>query len=216
VALGITVEGDKERRGLWLRETAGATGWWSGVTALNNRGVEDGFIACVAGLQGLPEALAAVFPRPQGQRCLVHTVRHSRTDVPWQERQAVAADRRALYGAATVAAAEQAVERGAERWDPKDPTSSPSGLADGERLRVFFDSPPAIRRVLETTNALESLPYTLRKRLKTRGVFPNDESLVKAWYGALQPVAKKWTRPIRDWKAALNQLVIVCGERVPV
>ena len=102
------------------------------------------------------------------------------------------------------------------KYDPEYPTISPSWLADWDRLMVFFDYPPAIRRVIYTTNAIESLNYTLRKRLKTRGVFPNDESLVKVVYLALQQVAKKWTRPIRDWKAALNQFVILFGERVPV
>jgi transposase-like protein len=116
----------------------------------------------------------------------------------------------------TVAEAEQALERFAERWDAKYPTISPSGLADWERLTVLFDYLPAIRRVIYTTNAIASLHDTLRKRLKTRGVFPNDESLVKVLYLALQNVAKKWTRPIRDWKAALNQFVILFGERVPM
>ena len=111
---------------------------------------------------------------------------------------------------------EPGLERFAERWDTQYPTISPSWLADWDRLTVLFDYPPAIRRVIYTTNAIESLNYTLRKRLKTRGVFPNDESIVKVLYLALQQVAKRWTRPIRDWKAALNQFVILFGERVPV
>jgi putative transposase len=216
VALGITVDGEKELLGLWLSETEGAKCWLSVFTDLKNRGVEDGFIACVDGLKGLPEAIEAVFPQTQGQLCIVHKVRNSLKYVPWKERKTVAADLRAIYGAATLAEAEHALERFAERWDTKYPTISPSWLADGDRLMVFFDYPPAIRRVIYTTNAIESLNYTLRKRLKTRGVFPNDESLVKVWYLALQQVAKKWTRPIRDWKAALNQFVILFGERVPV
>ena len=127
----------------------------------------------------------------------------------------MAADLRAISGAATRAEAEHALERFAERWDTKYPTISASWLTDWDRLTVFFDYPPAIRRVISTTNAIESLNYTLRKRRKTRGVFPNDESLVKVLYLALQQVAKKWTQPIRDWKAALNQFVILFGERVP-
>ena len=157
-----------------------------------------------------------MFPQTQVQLCIVHKVRNSLKYVPWKERKTVAADLRAIYGAATLAEAEHALERFAERWDTKYPTISPSWLADWDRLMVFFDYPPAIRRVIYTTNAIESLNYTLRKRLKTRGVFPNDESLVKVLYLALQQVAKKWTRPIRDWKAALNQFVILFGERVPV
>jgi putative transposase len=216
VALGVTLEGEKELLGLWLSESEGAKFWLSVFTELKNRGVEDCFIACVDGLQGLPEAIETVFPQTHVQLCIVHKVRNSLKYVPWKERKAVAADLRAIYGAATLPEAEQALERFAEQWDPKYPTISPSWLADWDRLTVFFDYPPAIRRVIYTTNAIESLNYTLRKRLKTRGVFPNDESLVKVLYLALQNVAKKWTRPIRDWKAALNQFVILFGERVPV
>ena len=216
VALGITIEGEKELLGLWLSESEGAKLWLSVFTELNNRGVEDCFIACVDGLKGLPEVIEAVFPKTQVQLCIVHKVRNSLKYVPWKERKAVATDLRAIYGAATLADAEHALERFAERWDAKYPTISPSWLADWDRLTVLFDYPPAIRRVIYTTNAIESLNYTLRKRLKTRGVFPNDESIMKVLYLALQHVAKKWTRPIRDWKAALNQFVILFGERVPV
>ena len=215
VALGITIEGEKELLGLWLSESEGAKLWLSVFTELNNRGVEDCFIACVDGLKGLPEAIEAVFPKTQVQLCIVHKVRNSLKYVPWKERKAVATDLRAIYGAATLADAEHALERFAERWDAKYPTISPSWLADWDRLTVLFAYPPAIRRVIYTTNAIESLNYTLRKRLKTRGVFPNDESIMKVLYLALQHVAKKWTRPIRDWKAALNQFVILFGERVP-
>ena len=216
VALGITLEGEKELLGLWLSESEGAKFWLSVFTDLKNRGVEGCFIACVDGLKGLPEAIEAVFPQTQVQLCIVHKVRNSLKYVPWKERKAVATALRAIYGAATLAEAEHALERFAERWDPKYPTISPSWLVDWDRLTVLFDYPPAIRRVIYTTNAIESLTYTLRKRLKTRGVFPNDESIVKVLYLALQNVAKKWTRPIRDWKAALNQFVSLFGERVPV
>src|SRR5215471_3849530 len=216
LALGVTMDGEKELLGLWLSESEGAKFWLSVFTELQNRGVQDCFIACVDGLQGLPEAIEAVFPKTQVQLCIVHKVRNSLKYVPWKERRAVAADLRAIYGATTLAAAEQALERFADRWDTKYPAISPSWLADWDRLTVLFDYPPEIRRVIYTTNAIESLNFTLRKRLKTRGVFPNDESMVKVLYLALHNVAKKWTRPIRDWKAALNQFVILFGERVPV
>jgi len=216
VALGITIEGEKELLGLWLSESEGAKFWLSVFTDLKNRGVADCFIACVDGLKGLPEAIEAVFPQTQVQLCIVHKVRNSLKYVPWKERKVVAADLRAIYAAATLPEAEHALERFAERWDTKYPSISPSWLADWDRLTVLFDYPPEIRRVIYTTNAIESLNYTLRKRLKTRGVFPNDESIVKVLYLALQNVAQKWTRPIRDWKAAMNQFVILFGERVPV
>ena len=178
--------------------------------------MQDCLIACVDGLKGLPEAIEAVFPKTQVQLCIVHKVRNSLKYVPWKERKAVAADLRAIYGAATLPEAEQALERFADRWDLKYPAISPSWLADWDRLTVLFDYPPEIRRVIYTTNAIESLNFTLRKRLKTRGAFPNDEAIIKVVYLALQQIAKRWTRPIRDWKAALNQFVILFGERVPV
>src|SRR5919206_387716 len=209
VALGITVEGEKELLGLWISDSEGAKFWLSVFTELKTRGVEDCFIACVDGLKGLPEAIEAVFPKTQVQLCIVHKVRNSLTYVPWKERKAVAADLRAMYAAATLAEAEHALECFAERWDTKYPAISPSWLADWDRLTVFFDYPPAIRRVVYTTNAIESLNYSLRKVLKGRSAFPNDESIIKVLYMGLQHVAKKWTQPIPEWKAALNQFVML-------
>jgi transposase-like protein len=135
--------------------------------------------------------------------------------VPWKERKAVAKDLRAIYGAATLAEADGALARFSERWDDHYPTISPSWRADWERLTVMFDYPPAIRKVIYTTNAIESLNYSMRKVLKNRGAFPNDESILKIFYLALNNVAKKWTMPIRDWKPALNQFVMIYGDRVP-
>src|SRR5499425_1242637 len=216
LALGLTMDGEKELLGLWLSESEGAKCWLSVFTELKNRGVQDCFIACVDGLKGLPEAIEAVFPHTQVQLCIVHKVRNSLRYVPWRERRAVAADLRAIYGATTLVAAEQALERFADRWDPKYPAISPSWLADWDRLTVFFDYPPAIRRAVYTTNAIESLNYSLRKVLKGRSAFPNDEAIMKVLYMGLQHVAKKWTQPIPEWKAALNQFVLLFGERVQV
>jgi putative transposase len=216
LALGVTMDGEKELLGLWLSESEGAKFWLSVFTELHNRGVQDCFIACVDGLKGLPEAIEVVFPKTQVQLCIVHKVRHSLRYVPWKERRAVAADLRAIYGAATLPEAEQALERFAERWDAKYPAISPSWLTDWDRLTVFFDYPPAIRRAIYTTNAIESLNYSLRKVLKGRSAFPNDEAIIKVLYMGLQHVAKKWTQPIPEWKAALNQFVILFGERVQV
>jgi putative transposase len=215
-ALGMTMDGAKELLGVWRSESEGAKLWLSVCTELKNRGVTDCFMACVDGLTGLPEAMEAVFPQTQVQVCIVHKVRHSLRYVPWKERRAVAADLRAIYGATTLAEAEQALERLADRWDPKDPAISPSGLADWDRLTIFFDYPPAIRRAISTTNAIESLHYALRKVLQGRSAFPNDASIIKLLYMGLQHVAKKWTQPIPEWKAALNQFVMLFGERVQV
>jgi len=216
LALGIPMDGEKDLLGLWLRESEGAKLWLAVFTERKNRGVQDCFIACVDGLKGLPEAIEAVLPHTQVPRCLVHKGRKSLRYVPWRERRAVAADLRAISGATTLADAEQALERFADRWDTKDPAISPRWLADWDRLTVLFDYPPAIRRAISTTNASESLHSALRKVLKGRGAFPNDEAIVKLLYMGLQPVATKWTQPIPEWKAALNQCVMLFGERVPM
>lgn len=136
--------------------------------------------------------------------------------MPGKERRAVAADWRASYGAATLPEAEQALDSCAERWDVTYPALRPSWLAAWDRLTVFCASPPAIRRAVYTTNAIESFNYALRKVLKGRSAFPNDESISKGWYRGLQHVAKTWTQPMPEWTAALNQFVILCGERVQV
>ena len=216
LALGITMEGEKEVLGLWIAENEGAKFWLSVFNELKNRGMQECFIACVDGLKGLPEAVEAVFPQTQVQLCIVHKVRNSLKYVPWKERKVVAVDLRAIYGAATLPEAEQALEHFSERWDSKYPAISPSWKADWQRLTVFFDYTPEIRKVIYTTNAIESLNYSLRRLLKTKGAFPNDEAIRKILYLALGKVSRKWTMPIRNWKAALNQFVIMFGDRVTV
>jgi putative transposase len=216
LALGINLEGEKELLGLWVAQTEGSKFWLTVFNELKSRGVCDCFIACVDGLKGLPEAIEAVFPSTQVQLCIVHKLRNSLKYVPWKERKAVATDLRAIYAAATLVEAEQALERFSERWDAKYPAISPSWRVDWSRLTVFFDYCPEIRKVIYTTNAIESLNYSLRKLLKTRGAFPNDDAIIKILYLAINRVAKKWTMPIRDWKAAINQFVILFGDRVPV
>jgi putative transposase len=216
LALGINLEGEKELLGLWIAETEGSKFWLSVFNELKSRGVQDCFIACVDGLKGLPEAIETVFPHTRVQLCIVHKLRNSFKYVPWKDRKEVAKDLRAVYGATTLTEAEEALERFSEKWDAKYPAISPSWRAEWERLTVFFDYSPEIRKVIYTTNAIESLNYTLRRMLKTRGSFPNDDSILKILYLAINRVSKKWTMPIRNWKAALNQFVILFGDRVPV
>lgn len=216
LALGINLEGEKELLGLWIAQSEGAKFWLGVFNELKNRGVRDCFVAAVDGLKGLPEAIETVFPHTQVQLCIVHKVRNSLKYVPWKERKRVAADLRAIYGAPTLAEAEAALERFCARWDGQYPAIGPSWRADWERLTVFFDYPPEIRKVIYTTNAIESLNYSLRKVLKNRGAFPNDDSIMKIFYLALGNIARKWTMPIRDWKAALNQFVILFGDRLPL
>lgn len=215
LALGINLAGEKELLGLWIAENEGSKFWLSIFNELKSRGVKDCFIACVDGLAGLPEAIEAVFPRAQVQLCIVHKLRNSFKFVPWKERKAVAKDLRAIYGASTLAEAEQALDRFSEKWDTKFPAISPSWRADWDRLTVFFDYSEEIRKVIYTTNAIESLNYSLRRLLKNRAAFPNDDSIMKVLYLAINRVAKKWTRPIRNWKTALNQFVIMFKDRLP-
>ena len=214
MALGTNREGEKEVLGLWIGQSEGAKFWLNVFTELRSRGLQDCFIACVDGLKGLPEAIETVYPHTQVQLCIVHKVRNSLKYVPWKERKAVAADLRAIYAAPTLAAGEAALERFGEKWDEKYPAISPAWRAEWTRLSVFFDYPPAIRKVIYTTNAIESLNYSLRKILKNRGAFPSDEAIYKVLYLGLQNVAKRWSLPIRDWKAALNQFVILFPERM--
>jgi transposase-like protein len=215
VALGVNLQGEKELLGLWISETEGAKFWLAVFTELQQRGVQDCFVACVDGLAGLPEALETIFPRTQVQLCIVHKVRQSLRYVVWKERRTVARDLRAIYGAATLLDAEEALEQFALTWDPHYPTISTNWRRDWARLTVFFDYPPEIRKVIYTTNAIESLNYSLRKVLKKRGAFPTDEAIVKVLHLGLQRIAKKWTAPIPDWKRALNQFAILLGDRVP-
>jgi len=215
LAIGITLTGEKEVLGLWLAQTEGAKFWLQVVTELKNRGVQDIFIACVDGLKGFPEAIEAVFPQTTVQLCIVHMVRHSLNYVPWKRRLEVAADLRAIYTAATAEAAEQHLTEFEAKWDGDYRPIGQSWRRNWERLIPFFDYPTEIRKVIYTTNAIESVNFSLRKLTKHRGAFPNDEALMKLLYLALRNISKKWTMPIRDWKAALNRFTIQFAERLP-
>jgi putative transposase len=215
LALGINLQGEKELLGLWIAQNEGSKFWLSIFNELKSRGMKDCFIACVDGLKGLPEAIEAVFPYVQVQLCIVHKLRNSFKFVAWKDRKEVAKDLKAVYGAATLAEAEDALDRFSEKWDPKYTAISPSWRADWQRLIVFFDYSPEIPKVTYTTNAIESLNHSLRKVLKTRSSFPNDNSIIKVLYLAINRIDRKWTMPIRNWKDALNQFVIIFGERLP-
>jgi len=167
------------------------------------------------GLTGLPDALETIVPRTQVPLCIGHTVHQSLGYVVWRQRRAVARDLRAIYGASTVTEAEAALERVALTWDAHSPTISTSWRRDWTRLTAFFDYPPAIRKVIYTTNAIESLNDSFRKPLKTRGAFPTDEAILNVLYLGLQRIATHWTAPIPAWKRALNQVAMIGGDRVP-
>ena len=214
LALGINTVGEKELLGLWMAQTEGAKFWLSVMNELKNRGLQDIFIACCDGLKGFPEAIEAVYPKTQVQLCIVHQIRHSLRYVNWKQRKEIAADLKRIYGAATLAEAELALAEFAEKWDDQHPTISLSWRNNWERLSVFFDYPPEIRKVIYTTNAIESLNASLRKITKTRRSFPTDDSVMKILYLALHQISKKWTMPIRDWKAAMSQFMIMYSDRV--
>lgn len=214
LALGIDREGNKELLGLWVGEAEGAKFWLNVLTELKNRGVKDILIACVDGLKGFPEAIATVFPKTQVQLCIVHMVRNSLKYVSWKERKTVAQDLRAIYSSPTAEAGYKALEAFATKWDARFPTISQSWKANWDNLSAFFDYPPEIRKVIYTTNAIESIHASLRKLTKKRGAFPNPESVRKVLYLAIKRASARWSRPIKDWVAALNHLTIVFEGRI--
>lgn len=216
LAIGVTLAGNKDVLGLWLGQTEGAKLWLQIVTEIKNRGVKDIFIACVDGLKGFPEAIETVFPQAQVQLCIVHMVRHSLNFVGYKERKEVAVDLRKIYRAASRDDAEVRLSEFAARWDAKYPTISQSWRRNWERLVPFLAYPAEIRRVIYTTNAVESVNMSLRKIIKNRGSFPTDEAALKLLYLALRNITRRWTMPIKDWRAALNRFAIIFEDRMPV
>ena len=213
LALGVTMSGVKELLGMWISPNEGAKFWLCVMTELRNRGVQDIFIACVDGLKGFPEAIETVYPQTQVQLCLIHLLRNSLKYVSWKERKEVAADLREIYTATTVELAESALSRVEEKWNPDYPLVARPWRSNWERVIPFFQYPSEIRKVIYTTNAIESLNMSLRKVIKTKGAFPHDEAVFKILWLALRSISKKWTMPIRDWKNALNRFAILYGER---
>jgi len=208
MAIGVNTDGIKDVLGLWTAPTEGAKFWLSVVTELKNRGVNDILIACVDGLKGFPEAIAAVYPHAEVQLCLVHLVRNSLTYVSWKQRKAVAADLRAIYTAATADEAATVLDAFALKWDATYPQIAKSWRNHWAHVIPFFAYAPEIRKVIYTTNAIESVNYSLRRLTKTRGSFPNDEAAIKLLYLGLRNISQRWTMPIQNWKQAMSQLMI--------
>ena len=214
MALGVNLDGHKEVLGLWVAKEEGAKFWLKVVTELKNRGVKDMFIACVDGLKGFPEAIESVYPETQVQLCIVHMVRNSLRFVPWKDKKAVVADLKTIYTATNAEMAKENLKSFRTKWNEKYPTIADSWERNWEGLIPFLSYPDYIRKAIYTTNAIESLNRSLRKVSKTRGSFPNDESALKLLYLALSNISKKWTMPIRLWKQALNQFVILFPGRM--
>lgn len=213
VAIGITMEGAKEVLGLWTSANEGAKFWLQVLTEIRNRGVKEILVACVDGLKGFPEAIESVYPKTVVQLCIVHLVRNSLNYVNWKERKRVASALRAIYSAPTEDEALRQREAFEEEWGGKYAPIGQLWRRHWERVRPLFEFPAPIRKVIYTTNAVESLNMTLRKVIKTRGAFPSEDAAIKLLYLALRNVAKNWQH-IQGWREALNHFTLLWGERI--
>lgn len=215
VIYGITLEGKKDVLGLYLGETEGAKFWLHVLTELKNRGLLDIFILCADGLKGLPDAVESTFPKAIFQTCIVHMVRHSLNYVPHTDKKAVAADLKKIYQANTLELALEALDDIEITWGDKYPAIIKSWRNNWERVTPFLQFPKEIRKVIYTTNIVESLNNTLRKAVRNRGHFSTEDSLMKVLYLSIRNVSRKWNMPIHDWKQALNRFSIMFPERFP-
>jgi putative transposase len=215
VIYAITLEGKKEVLGLYLGETEGAKFWLYVLTELQNRGLLDIFILCSDGLKGLAEAVETTFPKTIHQTCIVHMVRHSLNYVPHAEKKNVASDLKKIYQANTLELALEAVDDFEITWGDKYPAIVKSWRNNWERVIPFLQFPKEIRKVIYTTNIVESLNNTLRKAVRNRGHFSTEDGLMKILYLSIRNVSKKWNMPIHDWKLALNRFSIMFPERFP-
>jgi putative transposase len=214
LALGVTLEGDRDVLGLWFQETEGAKFWMQVLTELKQRGIQDILIACVDGLKGFPEAIEAVFPRTTVQTCIVHLIRHSLKYVPRREREQVARDLKPIYTALDADHAQAELERFDEKWGTRFPVITQAWLNAWEYVIPFLAFGPEVRRVIYTTNAIEALNRQLRKAIKTKGHFPNEDAARKLIYLAVLNAVPAWTRT-RNWTAALLAFKIHFGDRIP-
>ena len=212
MALAITAEGDKEVLGLWIEQSEGAKFWLKVMNELKARGVGDILIAVVDGLTGFPDAIGAVFPQTTVQTCIVHLIRNSLAFVSWKDRKRVIPDIRAIYRAETVEAAMARLDEFEVKWGAQYPAIAPSWRRAWEHVVPMFAFPPAIRKMIYTTNAVESLHRSLRKIIKTRGSFPSDEAATKLLFLAIRNAGIRWKRPI-EWTAAMGQFAILFADR---
>jgi putative transposase len=213
VAIGIGMDGRKEVLGLWTGDTESSKFWLTIMTELRNRGVKDIFIACVDGLKGFPEAIETMFPKAQVQLCIVHLVRNSLKYVGAKQRRSVATDLKAVYGAPTAEAAQQELYGFGEKWDKQYGSIRPIWERNWERVIPFFAFPAEIRKIIYTTNAVESLNMSLRKIIKMRGSFPSEQAALKLLYLALRNVSAKW-ESTKHWTAAMNQFALLWADRI--
>lgn len=214
VALGIDTEGKKDVLGIWLSENEGAKFWLSNLTELKNRGVQDILIACTDNLTGMSEAIAAVYPKTEHQLCIVHQIRNSMKFVSYKDRKALVADLKPIYAAATEEIALEALGDFAKKWDSQYPYIAKSWYNNWDNLAIFFQYPAEIRRVIYTTNAIESLNSQLRKVTKNKRSFPSDDAVFKTLYLAIDYITRKWTMPIQNWNQAMAYFLIKFEGRI--
>ena len=214
IALGIRPEGTKEILGLWIEQTEGAKFWLRVMNELKTRGAADILIAVVDGLKGFPEAIEAVFPQTVVQTCIVHLIRHSLEFVSWKDRKTVMPALKAIYRAKDAVAGQEALAAfEAGPWGQRYPAIAQSWRRNWERVVPFFVFPEAVRRIVYTTNAIEAMNSKLRRAVRTRGHFPNDEAATKLLYLVLNTTAEDWKRPPREWVEAKTQFAVIFGER---
>jgi transposase-like protein len=206
--LGVNLEGRKEVLGLYISEHEGANFWLQVLTDLSNRGVKDVLIACVDGLKGFPEAIEAIFPNTEVQLCVVHQIRNSLKYVGSKNQKEFMADLKRVYKAGTKDLAESELDILAGKWNEKYPIVITSWRNNWERLSQYFKYPEDIRRIIYTTNTIEAVHRQFRKLTKTKGAFPNQDSLLKLLYMGIQNASKKWTMPIQNWSLTISQLAI--------
>jgi putative transposase len=214
LALGVTLDGDRDVLGMWFQETEGAKFWMQVLTDLKQRGVQDILIACVDGLTGFPDAIEAIFPKTTVQTCIVHLIRNSLKYVPRREREQVARDLKPIYTAKDADQAQAELETFDQKWGARFPVITQAWLNAWEHVIPFLAFPDEVRRVIYTTNAIEALNRQLRKAIKTKGSFPNEDAARKLVYLALQNAVPQWTRT-RNWTVALLAFKIHFGDRVP-
>jgi putative transposase len=215
VAIGVTFTGKKELLGLWLAETEGAKFWLSCLTDLKNRGVQDLFLVCVDGLSGFPEAIQAAYPQARVQLCIVHLVRAALKYVTNTDSHEVLADLKKVYQAASVLEAEKELENFSSKWDAKYPTISKQWRLKWPHIISMFEMPAPIRKAIYTTNVIESVNSVIRKFTRNRKQYPHRDSALKVIYMAINEASKRWTKPIRNWKEALNHFAIMFEGRMP-
>lgn len=215
VALAINWEGRKEVLGLWLADTEGAKFWMSVLTDIKNRGTDDILIACMDGLTGFPDAVKAVFPDTHIQHCIVHMIRNSTKFVSYKDLKAVCRDLKEVYSAINAESGHEALEEFGKKWNDKYPMIQASWERNWNDLTEFFNYPKDIRRAIYTTNAIESLNFSLRKVTRNKSSFPDDDSIYKVMYLAIKNASTRWTMSIKDWGLAVNQFAILFDGRVP-